>query len=103
VLQSTVIGLDRIIGVLLDVVPRLRDQLVEHGGVDRGGVGDDLAGCHLQCRERSSEEPSGRVGVAACRDEDVDDLSVLVDRPVYVAPDSVDFDVRLIDVSPIAW
>jgi hypothetical protein len=34
VLELAVIGLDRIIGVLLDVVPRRRDQVVEDGGVD---------------------------------------------------------------------
>jgi hypothetical protein len=44
VLQSTVIGLDRIIGILLDVVLRLRDQFFQDAGVDRGGVGDHLAG-----------------------------------------------------------
>jgi hypothetical protein len=30
-----VIGLDRVVGVLLDVVPRRGNQLVEHGWVDR--------------------------------------------------------------------
>jgi hypothetical protein len=48
--ESAVVSLDRVVGVLLDVVPRLRDQLVEHAGVDRGGGGDHLAGCHLQRR-----------------------------------------------------
>jgi len=28
---------------------------------------------------------------------------VLVDRPVYVPPDSVDFDVGLVDKPPVAW
>jgi hypothetical protein len=43
VFELAVVGLDRIVHVSLDVVPRLRDQLVEHPGVDRRGVGDDLA------------------------------------------------------------
>ncbi|WP_345138332.1 hypothetical protein, partial [Dactylosporangium darangshiense] len=34
------VGLDRIVGVLLDVVPRPRDQLVKDRGIDRGGVGN---------------------------------------------------------------
>jgi hypothetical protein len=34
-LELPVIGLDRVVGVLLDVVPRRGNQLVEHGWVDR--------------------------------------------------------------------
>jgi hypothetical protein len=49
-----------------------------------------------------AEEPPGRVSVPAGRDQHVDDLPVLVDRPVHVPPDSVDFDVGLVDVPPIA-
>jgi hypothetical protein len=32
VFQPAVISLDRIVGVLLDMVPRRRDELVEHAG-----------------------------------------------------------------------
>ena len=35
VFELAVIGLDRIVRVPLDVMPRRRDQLVEHGRVDR--------------------------------------------------------------------
>jgi hypothetical protein len=81
VFEPTVVSLDRIIGVLLHVVPGGRDELVEHARVDRGGVGDHLTGYHLQRRERPAEEPPGRIGVAARRYQHVDDLPVLVDRP----------------------
>nr|WP_207232733.1 hypothetical protein [Micromonospora kangleipakensis] len=47
-LELAVIGLDRIVRVPLDVVPGRGDQVVEHRWVDRGGVGDDFAGRHLQ-------------------------------------------------------
>jgi hypothetical protein len=40
--------------------------------------------------------------LAACRDEHVDDLPVLVYRPVHVPLNSVDLHVRLIDVPPVA-
>jgi hypothetical protein len=43
VFELAVIGLDRVVRVLLDVVPCLRDQLIQHAGVDRVGVGDHLA------------------------------------------------------------
>jgi len=49
-----VIGLDRIVLVLLDVVPRRRHQFFEHGRVDRCGVGDHLARRHLRKLQRSS-------------------------------------------------
>ena len=34
-------------------------------------------------------------------DEHVNDLAVLVDRPVHVSPDAVDLDVRLINKPPV--
>src|SRR5436305_12908837 len=43
--------------MLFDVLPGLRDQLVEHGTVDRCGVGDHLAWPHLQRGQGMSEEP----------------------------------------------
>jgi hypothetical protein len=40
--------------------------------------------------------------VATGSDEDVDDLPVLADGPVGVAPDTVDVEVGLVDKPPIA-
>jgi hypothetical protein len=45
----------------------------------------------------AGEEPSGRVPVAAGRHVHVDDLPVLVDGPVHVAPHTIDFDVGFVD------
>jgi hypothetical protein len=84
VLELAVVGFDAVVGVLLDVVPGRGDKLVEGGGVDRCGVGDHLARRHLQHRKCPAKELSGRVGVAAGRDEYVDDLPMLVDRSVDV-------------------
>jgi hypothetical protein len=36
VFELAVIGFDRIVGMLFNVMPRRRDQLLEHGRVDRG-------------------------------------------------------------------
>jgi len=44
------------------------------------------------------EEPTGCGRVATWRDEHIDDLAELVDRPVHVAPPTGDLDVGLIDV-----
>jgi hypothetical protein len=90
VFELAVVGLDGGVGVLLDVVPGRGEEFVEYGGVDRGRVGDHLAGRDLRHPERPSEELPGRVGVTPHADQDVDDLPVLVDGPVDVAPDSVD-------------
>jgi hypothetical protein len=48
------------------------------------------------------EEPTGSLGVAAGRNQHVDDLPVLVDRPVHVPPDPVDLHVGLVDEPPVA-
>jgi hypothetical protein len=39
--------------------------------------------------------------VRRLRDQNVDDLPVLVNSPVHVAPHAVDFDIGPIDESPI--
>jgi hypothetical protein len=85
-----VVSLDGIVRVLLDVMPRRRHQLLEHGRVDRRSVSDGLDRRHHQHPQRPSEEATGRLGVPADREQHVDDLPVLVDRPIDVAPDTVD-------------
>ena len=52
VFELTVIGFDRIVRVSFDVMPRRRDQVLEHARIDRRGVGDHLARCHLQHSSR---------------------------------------------------
>jgi hypothetical protein len=37
--KPAVVGLNSVVAYLLDVVPRRRQQIVEHSRVDRGGVG----------------------------------------------------------------
>jgi hypothetical protein len=61
VFEPTVISLCRVVGMLLDVMPGRGDELVEHRGVDRGGVGDHLAGSYLQ----RSEPAAGKTAPAA--------------------------------------
>jgi hypothetical protein len=51
------------------------------------------SGC-VQC---PGEEPSGRGKIPLRRGENVDDLSVLVDRPVQVHPASGDLEIGLVD------
>ncbi len=78
------VGLDRVVGVLLDVVPGRRCQVVELGRVNRCAVGDYLGRDHLERTESRGEESAGRRGIAVGGEPHVDDLAVLVDRPVEV-------------------
>ena len=78
--ELTVIGFYRIIRVLLDVMPRRRQQLIDHGGIDRRGVSDHLVRNDLQhLQRRPGEEPTSSRGVPSGRQQHVDELAVLVD------------------------
>jgi hypothetical protein len=103
-LQPPVICLDRIIGVLLHGMQGRGDQLVEHPRVNGRAVGGDLGrdGARAQ---RPGEEPPRRAQVAPRRQEDIDDLAVLVDGPLQVRPLAGHLDVGLIGEhrSPGAW
>jgi hypothetical protein len=57
---------------------------------------------HRGSAKRTSEEPPGRTAIAAGRDQHVDDLPMLVDGPVDVAPLAVDLEVGHVGVPPIA-
>ena len=77
-------------------MPRRRRQLIEHPRIHRCPIGDHLDRRHLGRPDGALEEPAGRRGVPPRRDEHVDDLAELVDRPVDVVPLPGDLDVRLV-------
>jgi hypothetical protein len=58
-LELTVIGLDRVVRVLLDVMPGRRQEFVDHSRVERCDVGDHLVRDHLEPPERPGEESAG--------------------------------------------
>ena len=81
--EPAMVTFDRVVRVLLGGVHRRRDQLVQGPRVHRCPVGGDLDrdGASAQ---RSGEEPS-RCGKVAVRGEQhIDELTVLVDRPVQI-------------------
>jgi hypothetical protein len=53
-------------------------------------------GITFRVRNARMNNPTGGRGVPASREQDVDDLAVLVDRPVDVPPPAVDLHVCLI-------
>jgi hypothetical protein len=67
--------------VPLEDVPRSRDAFVEHAWVDRRPVGHDLDRNRSE-PHRAGEERTRRGAVSASRDQDIDDLAVLIDRAV---------------------
>jgi hypothetical protein len=95
------IAFDRVVVVLLGHVCGGGDQVVENPQVWAG-----LVGGHFDRRravpQRPNEEPAGSGGVPLFGQQDVDDLPVLVDRPVQVAPPAGDLDVGLVDEPPVA-
>ncbi|MEV1286148.1 hypothetical protein [Micromonospora sp. NPDC049679] len=76
-LELTVVGLDRIVGVLLDVVLCRGDQVVAHAGA--ASVPTSL-GVTFSARSARWKKPAGRRGITADRDEHVNDLPVLESR-----------------------
>ena len=76
------------------------DQFVEHPWIDRSTIGRDLGrGC--ACVQRPGEETPGSGQVTPCRQQDVDDLAVLVDRPVEISPCVSDLHIGLVDEPPV--
>jgi hypothetical protein len=61
-----VIGLDRIIRILLDVMPRRGQHLIENGGIDRRGVTTSLG---LTFSVRMARVKNRRAAVASRREE----------------------------------
>ena len=79
--QKPVIGFDGVICVLLGDVARGGYQLLDHSQAGRCPVGGHL-GRAQAVFEGAGEEPAGGGQIPLLGDHHVDDLAVLVDRPV---------------------
>jgi hypothetical protein len=79
------IAFDRVVVVSLGHVRRGRDEFVDHPQVWAGFLGGYLDR-RRPVSQRLGEEPAGRGGVPLYGQHDVDDLPVLVGRPVQVPP-----------------
>jgi len=97
-----VVGLDAVVAVLLAMVPRRREQFAEQLRVHRCPVGDHLSRWRTGGGDRLFEERLCCGDVPLRRHVDVDDLLVLVHRPMDVAPNAADLDVCLIDIPAAA-
>jgi hypothetical protein len=100
-LQPPVICLNRVVRILLHGVQGRGDQLIEHPRVDGRTVGRDLDRDRGR-PQRPGEEAPRRCQVTPGRQQDVDDLAVLIDRPVQIGPLTGDHHVGLIGEPPVA-
>jgi hypothetical protein len=92
------VGFDPIVRVPRRVVERGGHELVNDRQQAPGPVCHDLDRLAMLA-ERRREEPSGCAGIAKCRY--VDDLAVLIDRPIDVPPPAGDLHRGLIDVPTV--
>jgi len=79
------VGFDAVVGVLLGVMGDVEQDLVDYPRQRSGQIGGDLGGPAVRTQDRV-EEPSRRRSVASLRHVHIDDLTVLIDRPVDVPP-----------------
>ena len=94
--EPTVVAFDTVAGILLRVVKRAGHEILDRSTQRGRPVGHDLDRLTMGA-ENSAEEPSCCSEIAAGGDEYVDDLTVLVDRAVYVTPGARDLHVGLVD------
>ncbi len=92
-LESTVVGFDGIVRVLLEDVQGRWQLLVKHARVGVRTVGGHFHRTNAD-RKRPGEECSGRIQIAGDRQHDVDDRPVLVDSAVKVGPAPCDPHVK---------
>ena len=67
VFESAVIGLDALVFIAFDVMPRGGNQRFDDPQVDRRSIGDDVGRRHLQRGQRPAEEQACGVAVAPFR------------------------------------
>jgi hypothetical protein len=85
-----------IVGVLLGDVAGGREQFFEHAGVGRCPVGGNLAGS-LTVVQGAVKEPACRRQIPFLGHQRVDDLPILVDRPVQIDPAPRDLGVCFVN------
>jgi hypothetical protein len=78
----------------LEDMPRGWDEFVDHARVDRRLIGGDVDRRRAAAQRWRMSEQHGHGGV---RIPGLDDLTVLIDRPVQIGPATGDLDIRLVN------
>ena len=95
-MSPSVIALDPVVGELGGVVEHFWEKLVDDAQQRCSQISCDLS-WPVTARQHRLEEPCSGTDVAAFRDVHIDDLAVLVDRPVHVPPHTSHPDVGFVD------
>ncbi len=93
--------LDPVVRILLGVVNRLGDQLIDNAKQGRSQIGGDFSGPPVVAKG-GGEEPCSGSDVTSFRHVHVNDLAVLIECSVHIAPDTGDLDVGLVHEPPVA-
>src|SRR5665213_4625886 len=91
-LQAPVVSFDPVVGVLGGVVKYSRQEVRNDAHQSVSSVGGDLSRLAMGA-DRIGEERSRSIQVTLLRQEHVDDLPILVNGPVNVAPGTGNLDV----------
>ena len=98
--QPPMISFDGIVRIVLHDVARGRQQLIEDPRVGRRAISAHLEWVWAVGEGTGKEWASGRQ-IPLLGYQDIDDLPLLVDRPIQIDPAPGDFDIRLINTPPI--
>jgi hypothetical protein len=91
-LEPTMIGFDEVVRILLHNVTRGRRQLIEYPRVGRRPISAHL-GWAWAVFESTGEEPASGRQIPLLGHQDINDLAILVDRPVQIDPTPSDLDI----------
>ena len=94
--ESAVIVLDPVVRVLGGIMQNIRKQFIDHAQQRWSEIGRDFFRTFVAGQDRR-EERSCCGQIASFRNVHVDDLAVLVDRPIHLPPNTSDFHVGLIN------
>jgi hypothetical protein len=97
-----VIGFDPVVGVRLGVMPGARGKLIKDLRVDRHLIGEDLNRGNPGSAQRLGEETAGDRQIPLLRNQNIDNLTELVDGSIQVDPPAADLHVRFIDEPAIS-
>ncbi|MFT6764114.1 MAG: hypothetical protein ACJAXA_002779 [Candidatus Aldehydirespiratoraceae bacterium] len=99
--ELAVVALDPVVPILGGVVEHFWKQVIDNAQQRSSQIRGDLT-WSVAARQHRLEEPCRSWNIASFRDEHIEDVAVLVDGSVWVAPHTGGADVGFIDESAVA-
>ena len=94
------ISFDGIVRISFHDMARGRQQLIEHPRIGRRAISAHLDWVWA-LGEGTGKESASSCQIPLLGDQDIDDLAILVDRPIQIDPAPGDLHICLIDTPPI--